>query len=252
MQDDQEENAYLQPVNKYIREENLTMIKNESYNLKWTIFKICSFTIILISIIIANNINIINSDANKFECYRDVLFELTAAWNEYFGANLTARDIFLTFASLCVDLIIFSTIFLWVFVWKDWVLFISIALFYFTRGIFLALFQQRYPHGYFFDFPGFPSLTVSYLKTNDFYYSGHVGFPAIFILEYTKKINPIMVIVCISVILVEAVMMVILRGHYTIDLLFGVIAGFYVHKITTRYLHKPFFNFLKFIHVETN
>ena len=34
---------------------------------------------------------------------------------------------------------------------------------------------MRYPDGYLWDFPGFYSITVPYGRTNDFYYSGHVG-----------------------------------------------------------------------------
>jgi hypothetical protein len=34
---------------------------------------------------------------------------------------------------------------------------------------------MRYPEGYLWDYPGFPSIFIPYGKTNDFFYSGHVG-----------------------------------------------------------------------------
>ena len=46
------------------------------------------------------------------------------------------------------------------------------------------IFLMRFPDGYAWDYPGFPSLTVPYPKTNDFFYSGHVGGALLAGLEY--------------------------------------------------------------------
>ena len=90
---------------------------------------------------------------------------------------------------------------------------------------------MRFPEGYNFEDPGVPSLTVSYLFTNDFFYSGHVGFPIIFALEYYRKGLNFMIIPCICVSLFESFTMIVTRGHYFIDLVFGVIFAHYSFKI---------------------
>ena len=43
---------------------------------------------------------------------------------------------------------------------------------------------MKFPEGYLWEYPGFISLTVPYGKTNDFFYSGHVGGALISTLEW--------------------------------------------------------------------
>ena len=43
---------------------------------------------------------------------------------------------------------------------------------------------MRFPEGYLWDFPGIYSITVPYGKTNDFFYSGHIGCAVICYNEY--------------------------------------------------------------------
>jgi hypothetical protein len=73
---------------------------------------------------------------------------------------------------------------------------------------------------------------VCYLATNDFFYSGHIGFPLLFALEYSRKGENYLVIVNIFISVLEGSMMLIARGHYTIDLIFGVIFAHYLYKIS--------------------
>jgi hypothetical protein len=99
---------------------------------------------------------------------------------------------------------------------------------------------MKYPDGYLWDYPGFPSLTVSYLKTNDFFYSGHVGFPTIFGLEHRKLGNTALMYFCFFTAILEAFTMVATHGHYIIDLLAGFVMGHYLSimsdHITENYI----------------
>ena len=90
---------------------------------------------------------------------------------------------------------------------------------------------MRYPDGYLWEYPGIPSLSVSYLKTNDFFYSGHVGFPTIFGLEHRKNGNRYMMWFCIFTACLEAFTMIVNRGHYIIDLMAGFVMGHYLSII---------------------
>ena len=49
------------------------------------------------------------------------------------------------------------------------------------------LFVMKMPDGYYWDYPGFPSLTVAYGNTNDFYFSGHVGGSVICACEFFRQ-----------------------------------------------------------------
>eukprot|EP00743_Colponemidia_sp_Colp-15_P012640 GILK01014457.1.p1 GENE.GILK01014457.1~~GILK01014457.1.p1 ORF type:complete len:286 (+),score=20.05 GILK01014457.1:64-921(+) len=168
------------------------------------------------------------------DCIEDRLFSLTAPLNEWIRSNLTAQRVFLIFSSACVD-IVFLTVF------SDWVLRggscrfpVCLVLFYTLRYITQNVFTMRYPEGYVWAYPGFPSLTVPYGPSNDFFFSGHVGFSTLAALEFKeRKMRKCFIFGCF-VLLVEAFVMIIFRGHYTIDVMFGFIVGHYVLMLSTQ------------------
>jgi len=167
------------------------------------------------------------------QCANDLGHNWTDKINKYFIQNIPARNTLLIASALFVDLIMLTTYFYWIFKWTDWVVAYAIILFYGVRGfIVMNIFQITFPEGYNFFYPGFPSIAVCYLKTNDFFYSGHIGFPIIFFLEYWRKGIKYLAIPCLFISLFEGFMMLITRGHYTIDLIFGVIFAHYLYKIS--------------------
>jgi len=90
------------------------------------------------------------------------------------------------------------------------------------------------PRGWTLSEPGFPSIAVNYAPTNDLFYSGHIGLPLLFLFEYARKGHKYMVIPCLISSIIEGFMMLTLRGHYTIDLIFGVIFAHYFYKISLK------------------
>jgi len=96
---------------------------------------------------------------------------------------------------------------------------------------------MSYPEGYIWEYPGFPSLMVSYLKTNDFFYSGHVGLPIILMSEFyvLKRFN--MFGFCIFTFFIEAFTMIATRGHYSIDLITGAIFAHYIFQNVEKNIH---------------
>lgn len=206
--------------------------KDSSYIIKSKVIALIS---VVFLIMIYNNIGIgeeFTLTLAPSDCYKDYFFELTGHINVFLSENVYFKNILLIFSSFLVDLIVISTVTLWIFRWNDWIFPISVFFLYLVRAIFLSFYQQGYPDGYIFYDPGFPSVTVSYLKTNDFFYSGHVGFPVILYREYERRGFHKMKCFSLFVMIIQCLMMVFLRGHYSIDLIFGIIAGCYFHKIT--------------------
>jgi hypothetical protein len=216
---------------------------NYSHMKNFVRFKVFSFSFIIIIILLANNFSFFSSffkfPNDSLGCYYDSLHLLFADLNSFFTTSLKSKYALLIFASAIIDILVFYTLYLWIFKWQDWVLVTSIIMFYTFRIIILSFYQQTFPDNYIFEYPGFPSPTVSYLKTNDFFYSGHVGFPCVFVMEFFKRKYYKMTITTIAIILIEGVMMLSLRGHYSLDLFFGIIAGFYSQIFTEKYLKKP-------------
>jgi len=75
---------------------------------------------------------------------------------------------------------------------------------------------MRFPPGYYWDDPGFPSLVVPYGNTTDFFYSGHVGFLNISALEWYKHKMYKMSYLTIFIIVYMIFVLLIFRGHYSI------------------------------------
>jgi len=204
--------------------------------------RIILVTILILLIACKNNFFPVLIDS-KLSCYYDVLFELTSSINSYLIQNTEIRHALLCFASLCLDSLVLLSYVVWIVDWEDWILFLSVLMFYTIRAITFSLFQIRFPNNYAFDHPGFPSITVSYLVSNDFFFSGHVGLPTILSFYYYLKLNYLMVFFALLVGVIQATMMLLLRGHYSIDLLFGILMSYYSVRIAE--IINPYFK--KFI-----
>jgi hypothetical protein len=96
---------------------------------------------------------------------------------------------------------------------------------------------MKFPDGYLWVYPGFPSIMVSYLKTNDFFYSGHCGLPIILFCEFKLLKMNFMAVFCIFTFLIEIFTMIVLRGHYSIDIISGAIISHYIWEITKNYIY---------------
>ena len=124
----------------------------------------------------------------------------------------------------------------WIFKIKSWRVFISLSFFYLFRALIQSLFQFTYPDGYLWEYPGFPSIAVSYLKTNDFFYSGHVGLPVIISCEFFKNSYYYLGFFALLTSGIEFITMIITRGHYIIDLISGIIFAHYTFLLVDNFL----------------
>jgi hypothetical protein len=82
------------------------------------------------------------------------------------------------------------------------------------------------PDGYLWDNPHFPSLTISYFPSNDFYFSGHIGSATLYFSEFVARGSTGFIYLGIFTTLNNFIMLTLMRAHYFIDL----IAGFCVAR----------------------
>lgn len=125
---------------------------------------------------------------------------------------------------------------------KTWRLPLTLGCFYILRFFIQKTFLMRFPQGYLWRYPGFPSLVVPYGATNDFFYSGHVGGALIMTLEYRALAGELlnhrmfmraMQIFGFLTIISQIFLMIFLRGHYSIDMITGLIVGHYLHMVAS-------------------
>jgi hypothetical protein len=172
-----------------------------------------------------------NSAYNKNVCYNDLVFNQLDFINSNYSEQNYQRHALLIISSVAMDLLVYTSFYVFVNYSTNWVYLISLFIFYSIRQIMLSLFVFRFPQGYIFDLPSISSLTVSYFKTNDFFYSGHIGILVIIYYEFRElMINKFICLIILLVIFLESFTMLALRGHYFVDILFGVIMGIYCYK----------------------
>jgi hypothetical protein len=84
--------------------------------------------------------------------------------------------------------------------------------------------------------PGFPSLTVPYDRTRDFFFSGHTGSLTVIIIEfYTVGYKWFTVIPFICLFYMMN-MLLVTRVHYTIDVAGGLVFAIFISKFIGKYL----------------
>ena len=111
----------------------------------------------------------------------------------------------------------------------------AFAAFYGFRFMLQCSFTLPYPVGYAWDYPGFPSATIKYGRSNDFFFSGHMGCCAMLIMEYWScEFYKMTILTCFAMIC-NFTMLIVLRSHYSVDLFSGFIYGHYVWIMCQRY-----------------
>jgi len=168
----------------------------------------------------------------EVECVWDGVFEATEDVNIFLRTHSGYRSALLIFSTLLIDIIMLTTALRFLLWPRTWRCLLFLLLFYSIRGIIMSFFIMGFPEGHIFDDPGFPSLTVTYAKSSDFFFSGHVGFALFGVLDSRLNDNRFMTaLACLSVV-VECVTMLVTRGHFVIDVIAGLVFSHYVWEVT--------------------
>lgn len=169
-------------------------------------------------------------------CILDKALDITDPINDFFAKNTVFRNALLITSSILIDFTFISSCGYWLLYSRSWRFLIVMLLFYGIRSLVQATFQLGFPEGYIWSSPGFPSLVVAYDKTNDFFYSGHVGMPIIAALEWKKNGFIWPFVGCILVCIIEGFTVLITRTHYSIDIFAGIIFAHYFFIMVNSYI----------------
>jgi hypothetical protein len=82
------------------------------------------------------------------------------------------------------------------------------------------------PPGMIWRRPGVPSLLVTYDVANDFFFSGHTAIAVLGAIELASIAPGPVAVAAVLVAVFEAITVLVLRAHYTMDVLTGAIAAF--------------------------
>lgn len=163
----------------------------------------------------------------------DRLHDWSAPLHAWLRASPRATNLTLILTSVCIDLF---------------------ALYLFARSIFgptlqplialLVLFSLRQtcqaictlptPTGAIWHHPGFPSLFVTYGTSNDFFFSGHTAISVLGAIHLVHDAPPWLAALGAIIAVAEAITVIILRAHSTMDVFAAPFAAWGADEIARR------------------
>jgi membrane-associated phospholipid phosphatase len=163
----------------------------------------------------------------------DLVHDLTARWHGYFVANPRAANAALIVSSLFIDLIGVSLIASAIF-GPTFAPFLAILIVFALRQICQAFCTLPPPPGIIWRNPGFPALLVTYSVGNDFFFSGHTALAVLGAIE-AANYGPLWLAIIVAIIaLGEVLIVLVLRAHYTLDVVAGALSAFLAADIAGK------------------
>lgn len=163
----------------------------------------------------------------------DVVHDLTARWHRYFSTNHLAANAALITSSIFIDLFGLSLIGAAIF-GSTFAPFLAILLLFGLRQICQGLCTLPPPPGIIWRRPGFPALLVTYDVGNDFFFSGHTALAVLGAIEAAQLGPQWLAAAAAAIALGEMVIVLVLRAHYTLDVVTGALAAFLAADVAAR------------------
>jgi membrane-associated phospholipid phosphatase len=163
----------------------------------------------------------------------DVVHDLTAGWHSYFSKHARAANAALITSSIFIDLsgllLIGTAIF-----GATFAPFLAILIVFGLRQICQGLCTLPPPPGIIWRNPGFPAVLVTYDVGNDFFFSGHTALAVLGAIEAAYLGPPWLAVIAGTVAIGEMAIVLILRAHYTLDVVTGALAAFFAAELAGK------------------
>jgi len=149
---------------------------------------------------------------------------LTANWNAYLNQNEKIANTLLIISSGLIDLIGIGLLINAIF-GKSFRTFLAVLILFAARQVCQYFCALPMPEGIIWRDPGMPSLFVTYGVANDFFFSGHTGLAVFGAIELARRFGRTGVVIGVSIVIFEIVTVLVLRAHYTMDVVTGAAAA---------------------------
>lgn len=154
----------------------------------------------------------------------DHLHVVTARWNVWLNQNPKPANAILVASSLGVDALTLFVLALAVF-GPSFAPFWGLLALFALRQLSQASVALPAPPGIIWRHPGFPSLFVTYHVGNDFFFSGHTALAVYGAIQLASLQIPALTVLGITIATLEVIVVIILRAHWTMDVLAGLFAA---------------------------
>ena len=157
----------------------------------------------------------------------DQLHGLTARANDWLQRNPQVADALLIGSSLGVDAI---TLFVlgYAILGPSFAPFWGLLSLFVMRQVCQAVIVLPAPPGIIWRDPGFPSLFVTYKVGNDFFFSGHTALAVYGAIQLATLGITVLTALGIVMAILQMVLVIILRAHWTLDVIAGLFAALMV------------------------
>jgi membrane-associated phospholipid phosphatase len=163
----------------------------------------------------------------------DVVHDLTARWHKHLNDNPRAANAVLITSSLFIDLFGLSLIAAAIF-GRTFAPFLAVLILFALRQVCQSLCTLPPPPGIIWRNPGFPTLLVTYDVGNDFFFSGHTALAVLGAIEAAHLAPTWVAVVAACIAVGEMLVVLVLRAHYTLDVVAGVLAAFLAADVAQR------------------
>ncbi len=163
----------------------------------------------------------------------DGAHRLTRNFHRYFSENETSANRALIISSLCIDALGLSLIAVSIF-GPSFAPFIGILIVFSLRQVSQLCCTLPPPPGIIWRDPGFPTALVTYDVGNDFFFSGHTALAVLGAIEICRLGPWWLGAAAVLVALGEALIVLILRAHYTMDVITGAFAAWFAADLAGR------------------
>jgi membrane-associated phospholipid phosphatase len=164
----------------------------------------------------------------------DVIHDLTARWHRYFATHGCAANAALIISSGFIDVFGLSLIGAAIF-GPTFAPFLAILILFGLRQLCQAFCTLPPPPGMIWRNPGFPALLVTYSVGNDFFFSGHTALAVLGAIEAARLGPAWLAVIAACIALGEMLLVLVLRAHYTMDVVAGALAAFLAAEAAGRF-----------------
>jgi membrane-associated phospholipid phosphatase len=164
----------------------------------------------------------------------DIVHDLTAGWHRYFATHDRAANLALIISSIFIDVFGLSLIGAAIF-GATFAPFLAILILFGLRQICQGFCTLPPPPGMIWRNPGFPALLVTYSVGNDFFFSGHTALAVLGAIEAARLGPAWLAVIAACIAVGEMFIVLVLRAHYTMDVVAGALAAFLAAEVAGRF-----------------
>lgn len=160
------------------------------------------------------------------KCIFDVGHNSFLKTTEYMRDHVDVKKAILAIDSFLIDCLLLSFFMYWCFFNPLFSGAYCVMIFYLGRIPMINIANWPVPPPNLWEYPGVPSLFVSYATTNDMYFSGHTGLMATLLLDSVLNRRWVLsILICLGLVL-TVFMLEMTHGHFTNDIIIGLVFGY--------------------------